>query len=491
MTLPKIESTTTALGSVVSTLDAAVHRRLILKNFLALSTGSAAERVVSLFTSIYARRVLGVLAIGQISWTATIIAYCGLLVNPGLQIIAKREVARDSNQAGRYAILLTLLEAGLATVAFGFAVAFSLAVPLSSEVRALLILQAVGLFLIPLDLSWLLQARERMAILASANVAINVLQALFLVLLVHEPSDIVRYVLLAYPFRLALYGFMLYYSVRHKLLAWCSLRSALVGGWDLMRAGFPIGLSQVAILLYYNSDSIFLGFTHGAEAVGLYSTAYNLMLVPILLTGALINTYFPILSRVANDPKEARRVSEEFLKIMVWLGFPIAALGWAVGRYILVLLFGEAYAQAGPLFEWLSLDIALIFFNTAYGWPLNAWGAQKLTFMCTLAGAVTNVAANFVLIPRFGTWGAVATTLLAELAVMVVTIWIRRRFYPAAWRRLVLTGIAICVPAAVLTRWVSMQTYWYLALPLGLVVCGGGILRFERQAIRSVLRNGN
>src|SRR5690242_16046737 len=84
--------------------DVPIRRQLILKNFLALSTGSAVEHIVKLFSSIYVRRVLGVIAIGQVSWTASVMSYFTLLSNPGFQFIAKREVARDPDRAGHYVI---------------------------------------------------------------------------------------------------------------------------------------------------------------------------------------------------------------------------------------------------------------------------------------------------------------------------------------------------------------------------------------------------
>jgi len=465
------------------------HSRLILKNFVALSSSSLFEHLINFFTGIYARQVLGVIAIGQVGWTAAIVSYLTLLVNPGLQVVAKREVARDSNQAGQFVILLAIIQVALATLAFGLAVLFSIVVPRSAEVRLLLLLQGAGLFLLPLDITWLLQARERLAVLAGASMGASLLQAALLVLVIHQPSDVVQYVVLAYPCRLLLYSFILYYGWKQHLFVWQHLQSVLSHAWKLMGAGFPIGLSQLAVLIYYNSDSIFLGFTYGAATVGLYSTAYYLMLAPTFLSSALLNAYFPLLSRVTNDDEAAKQVSGSFLKAMIWLSFPIAALGWAVGRYVILLLFGREYAGAGPIFEWLCLNLALIFFNTAYGWPLNAWGAQRRSFLITLVGAIVNLALNFLLIPRFGLWGAVTTTLLAELAVMTVTIWMRRNLHALALQRPVLTTLLVCIPAALVSRWLSMQINWYFAALSGLVICATGLFLFEREDVMKICKN--
>jgi O-antigen/teichoic acid export membrane protein len=492
MSVSEVDSTAASISSDAASdtfttvtetaaLDLPIRRQLILKNFLALSTGSAAEHIIKLFSGIYVRRVLGVIAIGQVSWATSIISYFMLVSNPGFQSIAKREVARSPNRAGHYVILLVLLQTILATVSFGLAVALSFVVPQLTEVRILIVLLAFGLFLAPFDLSWLLQAHERMIPLSIASVVSNALQALSLILLVHEPSHIVRYILLAYPFRLGLYGFMLLYGLRNRLLSWASLRPTIVGGWSLLGSSLPIALSQSAILLYYNSDAVFLGFTHGDQVVGLYSTAYNLMLMPGVLAQALVNAYFPALSRVAGDIEEARRVSGDFLRAMISVGFPIACLGWAVGRHVIILLFGPEFSAAGPLFEWLSLNLALIFFNWGQLEPLIAWNAQKRAFKCTLAGAISNVVANVILIPRFGSWGAVATTLIAELVVMVSAICVRRDLRPLDWYRSLLVVISICVPAAILARWVTLYSSWYVGLTIGLIIYGVGILIFERQ----------
>lgn len=44
------------------------------------------------------------------------------------------------------------------------------------EIRLLLLIQTIPLFLLPLDLSWLLHAHERMALLAGARVALHLAQ---------------------------------------------------------------------------------------------------------------------------------------------------------------------------------------------------------------------------------------------------------------------------------------------------------------------------
>jgi O-antigen/teichoic acid export membrane protein len=74
---------------------------VIARNFLWLSATQVAGLVVGLFSGIYARRVLGPVAIGQYSWCHAVLAYIWLVAEPRIQIIAL-EMSRAS-QAWRHA----------------------------------------------------------------------------------------------------------------------------------------------------------------------------------------------------------------------------------------------------------------------------------------------------------------------------------------------------------------------------------------------------
>ncbi len=60
--------------------------------------------------------------------------------------------------------------------------------------------------LLPLNLTWLLQANERMGPAAFAEVVSQVLMLPALFLFIHNPTHVVRYVLLVYPFRIGVIG---------------------------------------------------------------------------------------------------------------------------------------------------------------------------------------------------------------------------------------------------------------------------------------------
>jgi O-antigen/teichoic acid export membrane protein len=434
---------------------------------------------VHAFAGVYARRALGVVSIGKVAWTGAVLSYFALLLNPGLQTIAKREVARSPEEVERYVSLLLLIQVLLALITYGLVLGFAGLHLREPQINTLLALQGLGLLMAPFDLDWLLQARERMTVPAILSVCLSALHAVALVLIISDPSHVTRYVLLPYPFQLARIAFTGWYAHNLGYLRWRALRFGFHGSAALLKAALLLSLSGAAVLVYYNSDTVILGLFRGDDEVGLYSTAYNLMLVPTYIGGALLKAYFPSLARAFGDEGQAEKLSAEFLRLMMWIGFPMAFLGWAAGRHVLILLFGSRFTGSGSLFEWLSLNLALVYFNMGYNQPLAAWQHQKLVFRCTLTGAFVNVVANLAIIPKWGAPGAVATTILAEVTVMIMTIVARQSVYPIRWFQPALRTLLVSVGAAVIAQVIDTVAGPAPALISGLAFVVGGIYFLE------------
>ena len=114
--------------------------------------------------------------------------------------------------------------------------------------------------------------------------------------------------------------------------------------------------------------------------------------------------YFPVLARAHDEPREASRIAAEFTTLLAWMGLPVTALAWATGRHVVTLLYGPDFAQSGLYFEWLCLNIAVIFINTGLNVPLLAWGLQRMQVKITVPVGVAVLALSLVVIPRYGAW---------------------------------------------------------------------------------------
>ena len=468
----------------------APNRKRIAANVLSLSGTYLLGFLATIGISIYVRRILGPEAVGQVNWIQAVLSCGAILINPGLTTIGQRELAKD--RQADLANLIVTLQALFAAAAFAVCLACA-ALGVLGEVRGLLlVIQAAGLFFVALNLGWVLQAHERMVAPSFANLAFNALQLPLFLPFIHGPDDVYWYAALglSYPGLMAL--FTVWYVVRHRLIP--ALRMRLAGAAALLGEAWPLALAQGAALVFLYADTVILGVTEGDEAVGQYSTAYRLMMVSGFVTASLWNAYFPVLARSREVPEQAVRLSREYLGLLAWSGFPIAMLGWAVGRHVVEIMYGAAFAEAGRLFEWLCLAIAVQFLNHGLSQILIPWGYSRIQFKIVAGGAVANVALNLVVIPLYGAWGAVATTIGSEILVFVLGMIARRRhdIFRHPILPVLLPPLACSVGVALLLAALpaSWDGFWWDELGAGIAVLTLCLLWFERQAIRKLVQRG-
>ncbi len=190
--------------------------------------------------------------------------------------------------------------------------------------------------------------------------------------------------------------------------------------WDpgtartLARVSFPLILSSFAIVVYMRIDQIMLGQMVGPEAVGTYSVAVRLSEVWPFVSTIIVKSFAPsiIEARRASESDYYRRI-QRLCNVQAVTVYVIALPMTFLARPFVVLLFGESYAGAGVVLSihiWSSMFLFL-------GYVKEVWIASEgitwFSFWFTIVGAVSNVALNLALIPRYAEVGAAVATLVS------------------------------------------------------------------------------
>ena len=113
---------------------------------------------------------------------------------------------------------------------------------------------------------------------------------------------------------------------------------------------FGGGLTGSSVLNYFtrNADNVIIGFALGSGPLGIYSKAYNLLMMPVRQFNAPIGSIMiPALSRLQDDPARYRRAFLLAVGILAFVGMPLVAFLFVIAEdAVAILLRGSSLLKA-------------------------------------------------------------------------------------------------------------------------------------------------
>ncbi len=125
---------------------------------------------------------------------------------------------------------------------------------------------------------------------------------------------------------------------------------------DLINFGFGMSITRVTNYVARSGDYFVVGRLLGSEALGLYSRAYQLVMLPTAyLSSPLSNVLFPAYASIQDDTIRLRKAYHRSLSVSSIIVMPLLA-GMAIAApEIVVVIFGEKWAGAISAFRLLCV----------------------------------------------------------------------------------------------------------------------------------------
>lgn len=223
---------------------------------------------------------------------------------------------------------------------------------------------------------------------------------------------------------------------------------------ELFSFSMWLQLNNVMRLVRERFSALVLGRMVGGPAVGLFDLARELAYLSSSELAAPINRVF--FSRYAQLQGDVDGLRRDYLRVVgvIWLlALPLAVGIWLTAEYLVLILAGDAWADAVPVLELLSVAGALGLVATNAGQVFFALGVPRLVTGFVAVGLVVFVPGVLLLVPAFGLRGAAlasiaSSVVVVPLYVVVIARWLHLRprdFAASLWRPLL--GCACMVPA--------------------------------------------
>jgi PST family polysaccharide transporter len=193
---------------------------------------------------------------------------------------------------------------------------------------------------------------------------------------------------------------------------------------SMLHFGGMATCSNLVVFLAWNSEKILLGRFWGADALGLYGRAFQLVTLPVQqLNTAVTGVAFPALSRIQHD---AKRLARSFLRgfsLLISATIPITVSCALFAEEIVRVVLGAKWMEAVPIFRLLS-PVAVVFaVANPFAWLLMSTG--RVGRSLSLSAATTPlVILGIVLGLSHGPKGvALGYSLAMTLLVIPIAAW--------------------------------------------------------------------
>jgi O-antigen/teichoic acid export membrane protein len=190
---------------------------------------------------------------------------------------------------------------------------------------------------------------------------------------------------------------------------------------DLRRSAIALGLFLVVLNLYSYIDTVMLGALATDTETGLYNAAYRvyegLTYAPAIMSSVLtprLSSFF------LSDRAAHARLARQGLAGSVAIALVVALVTWAIGGWVIGLLFGSAFVPAARALTILAAGLVVVYPIWILQAVAMSASAERIMLRTAIIGSAVNIALNAVLIPRYGRDGAAAATVVGEALSFVL-----------------------------------------------------------------------
>lgn len=371
---------------------------------------------MGLLVGVWVARYLGPEQFGLMNYALAFVALFTAVANLGLNGIVVRDLVQDPSTAETTmgtAFILSVL-GGLS--AFGMSlVSINYARPNDELAKFIVVLLSLLMVLKATDVvRYWFESQVQSKYVVSMENGVFLVVSTVKIGLIFATAPLIAFVwtILAEALIVAVGLLSVYVWRGGKLSAW---RSRFTRGKTLLKDSWPLILSGLSIMVYMRIDQIMLGQMLGDESVGIYTAAVRISEVWYFIPMAIVASVFP---SIIEAKKKSQALYHERLQklfnLMVLLALAVAIPMTFLSDWIMTLLFGTVYHQAGSV---LSVHIwagIFVFLGVASGNWFLIEGLQRYPFYRTLLGAAVNIGLNLILIPKFGVIGAAWATVVSQ-----------------------------------------------------------------------------
>jgi O-antigen/teichoic acid export membrane protein len=407
------------LRGLVETVRARLEGRALVRYAITNSAWLIADRFYRMFaamlTGVLIARYLGPTSFGWLSFATAAVAMITAFTELGINAIVVRDLVREPRATNEIMGTALTVRACGASLGLTACLVVALSGYLPTHIEGLLtVVLGLGLIFRVFDLfDLLLQVNGSPRVTAWIRISATTIVSLLKIALVLLKASVVAF---AAATTLELVVWAAGWWRAGTIRGWQMFRWRLASGrtWSLLRESWPLTISVFAVSTQAYMDQLLVGSMLGSEQLGQYAAAMRLVNVFAFLPVVVNSVLAPVVTRakVAGEPAYLKRLHDVYRVMMfmfLFIAVPLVTLGPAITR----ILYGKAYGDAAAWLPWLTLRLFFANFGIGRSMFITNERLFRFSLLTAVAGGITNVAMNLVLLPRWGVPGAIVSSFIS------------------------------------------------------------------------------
>jgi len=405
------------------------HVNRVVTNTVSLIFARILQPLISFAIILLIARILGKKGLGAYSFILSYILLFQIIASLSFTNLVAREISINKNLSGRY-----LANAGFVGLLFGIFLQIFLLVLIKLLAVEPLLSRAIFYTSFSILASALIgvgegifTGHEKLYLIALTQTIENLTRAIISVILLLYGYGVFELMLVYLGCRFL--SFFIYSFFLVKIIPDIHFRVNFYFIRDFLKKLQTFILIIVFVTIYWRLDILMLTKMDGTVASGIYSAAYRLFQIFIIIPQSFVYSLFPIIAKKFNNERTSlQETVERGIRYLLFFSIPVTIIMIVLAKPLVLLLYGEKFIQSVTVLEILMLTIIPYSITVMMGYTLVASNLQKYDMMINGASVLVNATLNYFLISRYGYNGAAAATFLSICFYLTFQYPVVRKF---------------------------------------------------------------
>lgn len=383
-----------------------------------------------LVNGIYVSRILLPQSIGVVTAAYNVAQYFVIFSFLGIPTYGLREISKVRNdKVERSKVFSELYIINLVSTIVFLTIFISLIflVPTYRKDIVIYLISGIAIALNAFNISWLYEGLEEFRFISIRNLVFKAFAFVMLVVLVRHQTDIVEYAFIA----------VIGVAGNYVVNMICAPRYVKFSLKELnfkrhMKSIMYLVAVNLAIELYSLIDVTMMNFWCDKDSIAYYKYGHQIekMLAQIVNTFTIV--LIPRISLYYKEKKmdQFNHLISKALKLIILFSIPMMVGIFFTADFLMVKMYGDLYIRSAIILKVFSVLLLISPIGYLLGSRvLLVTGHEKLMIISVGIGAIVNVFGNLYLIPRYNEFGATVASVISEVVVMVVYIFMGKKHF--------------------------------------------------------------